>query len=83
MLQNVVRISGWVSYSQEEKSCITVHRLTEYRNATVFERTSIYKMIQEKKNYIVFYRGYSFIFCGGFFGQVLQLFLSCFTGLWG
>ena len=49
MLQNVVRISGWVSYSQEEKSCITVHRLTEYRNATVFERTSIYKMIQEKK----------------------------------
>ena len=41
VLQNVVRTSGWVSYSQEEKSCITVHQLTEYRNATVFEKTSI------------------------------------------
>lgn len=41
MLQNVVRTSGWVSYAQEEKSCITVHQLTEYRNATVFEKTSI------------------------------------------
>ena len=64
-LQNVVRTSGWVSYSQEEKSCITVHQLTEYRNATSFQKTNKNDP-REKKSIFVFYRGYSFIFCGFF-----------------
>ena len=56
MLQNVVRTSGWVSYAQEEKSCITVHQLTEYRYATVFEKTSI-KWSKRKKNLYLCFTG--------------------------